>query len=283
MRKQDKATGVNIMAQVNVRNNMVVMLGGYDAEMLEIRRVLEAEGVAFCDKGLGWGAKASAYAEEIAAAEAAGKTVVTVELTRDVNLPQGTIEVDHHGDRSNEPASLLQVLDLLGLEPSRLQQLIAANDSGFIPAMLALGATQEEVSEVRLLDRKAQGITAEQETEAERAIAVAETINGVTVVRMAHSKCATVTDRLFDPNKPQCLLILSGDGESNFYGERALCEELKGEKTGTAPAPWDPNRTIDTFSHFGGWTGGGEETGFWGGYADQDKVLEFVTNYFAQK
>ncbi len=263
--------------------NIVVMLGGYDAEMLEIRRVLEAEGVAFCDKGLGWGAKTSAYAEEIAAAEAAGKTVVTVELTRDINLPQGTIEVDHHGDRSSEPASLLQVLSLLGLEPSRKQQLIAANDSGFIPAMLAVGASAEEVAEVRLLDRKAQGITSEQEKEAERAIAVAETINGVTVVRMAHSKCATVTDRLFDPNKPECLLILSGDGESNFYGERALCEELKGTKTGTAPAPWDPNQTIDTFSHFGGWTGGGEKSGFWGGYADQNEILTYVTNYFAQK
>lgn len=271
------------MAQVENCNNVVVMLGGADAEMNEIRQVLVQNGISFEDKNLGWGAKASAYAEEIAAAKAAGKTVVTVELERDIELPQGSIEVDHHGDRSSEPASLLQVLDLLGLEPSRLQQLIAANDAGFIPAMLALGATQEEVAEVRLLDRKAQGITAGQEAEAERAISVAKTINGVTVVRMAHSKCATVTDRLFDPNKPQCLLILSGDGESNFYGERALCEALKGEKTGTAPAPWDPNQTIDTFSHFGGWTGGGEETGFWGGYADQEAILAYVTNYFTQK
>lgn len=274
MRKQDKAMGVNIMAQVE-KSNMVVMLGGADAEMAEIRRVLEEKGVAFFDKGLGWGAAASAYSDEIAQAVSEGKTVITVELTRDINLPEGVIEVDHHGDRSSEPASLLQVLDLLGLEPSRQQSLIAANDSGFIPAMLALGATQEEVAEVRLLDRKAQGITPEQELEAERAISVAETINGVTVVRMAHSKCATVTDRLFDPNKPQCLLILSGDGESNFYGDRRLCEELKGEKTGTTPEGWD------TFSNFGGWTGGGEETGFWGGYGDQEEILAYVTNYFA--
>ena len=283
MRKQDKATGVNIMAQVNVRNNVVIMLGGYDAEMLEIRRVLETEGVAFCDKGLGWGAAASAYQEEIAQAVSEGKTPVLVELARDIELPQGSIEIDHHGDRSSEPASLLQVLSLLGLEPSRQQSLIAANDAGFIPAMLALGATQEEVSEVRLLDRKAQGITSEQELEAERAIAGAETVNGVTVVRMAHSKCATVTDRLFNPNQEQRLLILSGDGESNFYGDRRLCEELKGEKTGTAPAPWGPNQTVETFSNFGGWTGGGEETGFWGGYADQEAILAYVTNYFAQK
>ena len=281
MRKQDKATGTKIMAQNVNCNNMVVFLGGNDAEMNEIRQVLIQNGIETQDKNLGWGAKASAYAEEIAAAALSGKTVVTVELERDIELPEGSIEVDHHGDRSSEPASILQVLSLLGLEPTRMQLLLAANDSGFIPAMLAQGATQEEVAAVRLLDRQAQGITPEQEAEAERAISVAETINGVTVVRMAHSKCATVTDRLFDPNKPQCLLILSGDGESNFYGERALCEELKGEKTGTAPAPWDPNQTIETFSNFGGWTGGGEETGFWGGYGNQDDILAYVTSYFA--
>ncbi len=269
------------MAQNVKCNNMVVFLGGNDAEMNEIRQVLIQNGIETQDKNLGWGAKASAYAEEIAAAALSGKTVVTVELERDIELPEGSIEVDHHGDRSSEPASILQVLSLLGLEPTRMQLLLAANDSGFIPAMLAQGATQEEVAAVRLLDRQAQGITPEQEAEAERAISVAETINGVTVVRMAHSKCATVTDRLFDPNKPQCLLILSGDGESNFYGERALCEELKGEKTGTAPAPWDPNQTIETFSNFGGWTGGGEETGFWGGYGNQDDILAYVTSYFA--
>lgn len=273
--------GAKIMAQNVNCNNMVVFLGGNDAEMNEIRQVLIQNGIETQDKNLGWGAKASAYAEEIAAAALSGKTVVTVELERDIELPEGSIEVDHHGDRSSEPASILQVLSLLGLEPTRMQLLLAANDSGFIPAMLAQGATQEEVAAVRLLDRQAQGITPEQEAEAERAISVAETINGVTVVRMAHSKCATVTDRLFDPNKPQCLLILSGDGESNFYGERALCEELKGEKTGTAPAPWDPNQTIETFSNFGGWTGGGEETGFWGGYGNQDDILAYVTSYFA--
>ncbi len=281
MRKQDKATGAKIMAQNVKCNNMVVMLGGADAEMAEIRRVLEAEGIAFCDKGLGWGAAASAYSDEIAQAASEGKQVVLVELTRDINLPQGTIEVDHHGDRSSEPASILQVLSLLGLEPTRMQLLLAANDSGFIPAMLAQGATAEEVAAVRLLDRQAQGITPEQEAEAERAIAELEVINGITVVRMSHSKCATVTDRLFDPNQEQRLLILSGDGESNFYGDRRLCELLKGEKTGTAPAPWDPNQTIETFSNFGGWTGGGEETGFWGGYGNQDDILAYVTSYFA--
>ena len=34
---------------------MVFFLGGADAEMVAIRQILETEGVAFCDKGLGWG------------------------------------------------------------------------------------------------------------------------------------------------------------------------------------------------------------------------------------
>lgn len=80
-----------------------------------------------------------------------------------------------------------------------------------------------------------QGITPEQEAEAERALGCREVINGVTVVRMSHSKTATVADRLFDPEKEQRLLILSGDGESNFFGKKELCLLLQGEKTGRRP------------------------------------------------
>ena len=140
--------------------------------------------------------------------------------------------VDHHNENAGKPASILQVLDLLGMKPTRRQLLIAANDSGYIPEMLSMGATPEEVAEVRLADRAAQGITPEQEAEAERAIQAAKTVNGVTIVKMAHSKTATVCDRLFAPDKEQRLLILSEDGESNFFGNGELCRLLQGEKTG---------------------------------------------------
>jgi hypothetical protein len=251
---------------------MIFFLGGKDAEMLEIERMLAGAGIEFVNKNLGWGAHASSYAEEIPAAAAAGKTLVLVELDNSpvaktewapakepVVLPEGTITVDHHGDRSEEPASILQVLKLLGLKPSRLQQLIAANDSGFIPAMKNLGASAEEVSTVRSMDRAAQGITSEQEAIAEEAIAHAEIANNLTVVRMAHSKCATITDRLFGQYKN--LLILSEDGEVNFYGDGAFCAELK--------------------EIFQGWNGGsglGKEGGnaFWGGYPNHDEALSFI-------
>lgn len=261
----------------NVKSNYFFFLGGMDAEMVEIRKLLEAQKVSFLDKSLGWGAAASAYAEEITAMAGNGFTIVTVELTSDIELPAGTIIVDHHNEFSSRPASILQVLELLELEPTRWQRLIAANDCGYIPAMLERGATAEEIAAIRLADRAAQGITPEQEAEAERAIAEAKVINGVTVVQMAHSKTATVCDRLFDQNQEQRLLILSADGECNFFGTKELCLCLQGEKTG--------NKTpegYDIFTCFGGWTGGGSDTGFWGGYADQKEVLEYVTSYFAE-
>ena len=260
----------------NTVNNMVIFAGGYDGEMIAIINACREAGVEVVDKHLGWGASASAYSSEIAQAVSEGKTPVLVELSLDIEVPSTSIIVDHHNENVGKPASILQVLDLLGIEPSCEQLLIAANDCGYIPAMLALGATAEEVAKVRMLDRSAQGITPEQEIEAERAIAAAEVVNGVTIVRMAHSKTATVCDRLFNLEKEQRLLILSGDGESNFFGNGELCKLLQGEKTGKTPEGWD------TFSNFGGWIGGNLPTsGFWGGYGDQKAVLSYIVNYFA--
>ena len=251
-------------------------LGGADAEMRRIAEILSANGKPFADAGLGWGAHASAYAEEIAAGQD-GFTPVLVELDNEfhaatewspakhpVDLPQGTVVVDHHGPRSGEPASLLQVLALIGITPTRWDEIVAANDSGFIPAMLTVGATDAEIAQVRAADRSAQGITPEQESEAERAIASAEVTGRLTVVHLAHSKCATITDRLF--GRYDQLIVLSDDGEANLYGDGALCANLK-EK-------------------FGGWNGGsglGQEGGnaFWGGNPSHAEVEAFVKEYLA--
>lgn len=266
------------MATNNSSNNFVIFAGGYDGEMVEILNVCREAGVESVDKHLGWGASVSAYADELVKAISDGKTPVLVELALDTEIPNCAIIVDHHNENAGRPASLLQVLDLLGLEPTRRQQLIAANDCGYIPAMLAMGATAEEVAEIRYSDRAAQGITPEQEVEAERAIAAAEVVNGVTIIKMAHSKTATVTDRLFNPEKEQRLLILSEDGESNFFGNGELCKLLQGEDTGRKT---EQGYTI--YSHFGGWIGGNlPQSGFWGGYADQKEVLDYVVNFFAE-
>lgn len=246
-----------------MKKNLIFFLGGADAEMVEIKKVLADVGAEIFDASLGWGAAASAYVTEISTAVAAEKVPVLIELTADIELPENAIVIDHHGDSSSEPASILQVLHLLGINPTRWQQLIAANDSGYIPAMLSVDATAEEVAAVRLADRSAQGTTPEQEEAAETAITNREVHGRLTVVRLPHSKCATVTDRLF--GQYDQLLILSGDGETNFFGDGAICSVLK-EK-------------------FEGWNGGfglGQKGGsaFWGGYPNQQAVEKIIRHYF---
>lgn len=64
------------MATSKNSNNMVVFMGGYDAEMVEIANACREAGVTIVDKHLGWGAAASAYTSEIAQAISEGKQPV---------------------------------------------------------------------------------------------------------------------------------------------------------------------------------------------------------------
>lgn len=208
--------------------------------------------------------------------------------------------IDHHGERNGEAASLTQVVACLKHLSARLvldaknsnlasyygitsadfaenyvikiqtainfssatqrwMELVAANDARYISGMLAIGATQEEINQVRSFDRRAQGITPAQEVEADRAIAEKEVIGRLTVIHMYHSKTATVADRMFGQHDQ--LLILSGDGEANFYGDGALCAELK--------------------QKFEGWNGGSGlgksgENAYWGGCPKHEELLDFI-------
>lgn len=256
-------------------------LGGADAEMIAIKNLLDKKGISYSDAKLAWGASTSKYGDEIDKVAKEGKIPVIVELAIDSKIPENTINVDHHNENAEKPASILQVCKLLGVKATRKMQLIAANDSGYIPAMLAMGASKEEVAMVRYQDRAAQGITPEQETQAEEAIANAKEAYGVTIIEMPHSKTATVTDRLFNPDKPQNLVIFSADGEVNYFGPEDICRKLQGNKIGERPAPWDSNQTETLYDHFGGWTGGaglGKKggTAFWGGYPNHAEALEFI-------
>ena len=270
------------------------ILGGNDAEMEAIKSFLGFLGTKFIQPKKEWGEHEFSSKEIISLLD--DKEIIEknstewyfVECVPDQSLidlikkKEGAIlMVDHHGKNSADPPSLIQILRLfegremesdqggmykLFYPPLKISQatkrwfeLVAANDCGYIPAMLVLGATAEEIERVRSLERSAQGITLEQENEAERAIAHAETADRLTVVRMAHSKTATVCDRMF--GRYDQLIILSGDGEVNFFGDGAICAELK-EK-------------------FQGWSGGSGlgkkgESAYWGGYPDFDEVLNFV-------
>ena len=157
--------------------------------------------------------------------------------------------------------------DLIGHELTLYEQFVAANDKGFIPAMYELAKTknlskketQKLIEKVRLQDRAAQGITPEQERIAEKAIQEAEVSDLLTVVRMAHSKTSTVCDRLFGRYKN--LLILSEDGEVNFFGEKGVIERLSSLVKGS-------------------WSGGDldHDNGFWGGYPQNLDIEREVKN-----
>src|SRR5262249_1904348 len=143
----------------------------------------------------------------------------------------GVVDIDHHNEKTGRGASILQALERLGVEPSLTDKLVAANDTGYIPAMVELldseyipklrelkvkkevdgqkhyePISEEEVQArkqnlvdlVRAMDRKAQGVTKEMEDEAVEAIKHAVIRpDGITVVEVNGSNFAPVQDRLY--------------------------------------------------------------------------------------
>ena len=206
------------------RPDYLFLIGGSDLEMVTIKRLLTANGFAdgqnIADHHLQWGAKLSNYQDLFNDT----RTFVGIELTRDIPPPSHYIEIDHHNENSHKSSSLEQVIDLLKkdlgieIEFTRELQLIAANDKGYIPAMLELKATKEEIADIRQRDRKAQGVTAEDEQLAEQSIRENCTQEGgITVVKSLTSKFSAITDRIYPCPK----LLIYTDQELTFYGEGA--------------------------------------------------------------
>jgi len=244
-----------------------------DGEAVQIAKILKNENIKTLITKQGWGASWSGLEPEIKKEIENYKNknykIFGVELQG--SAPEGVENIDHHrydgDDRSNEKSSLEQVAELIGYKLTLYDQFVAENDKGFIPAMLTLAKnknldkkeTQKMIEKVRLQDRAAQGITPEQEEIAEKAIQEAEVSDRLTVVRMSHSKTATVCDRLFGRYKN--LLILSEDGEVNFFGEKRVIERLSSLVKGS-------------------WSGGDldYDNGFWGGYPQDLNVEKEVKN-----
>jgi hypothetical protein len=236
---------------------LAFFLGGHDLEMLTIRDLLrEVNAGPVYDRRLGWGAHASAYHDEISGALAAGWTPVLVELEDDLGLSfDSAILIDHHGERAGgtQPTSLHQVFDLLELPAQRWTHwfdLVAANDRGYLAELSAIGATQEEIQNIRQQDRHAQGVTTDQEVAAAKAANGVQTVaNGrLSIARLTHNRTSPLVDRLQpELGGPgfQNLFVICPD-EVAFFGEGALVDWLDTQF---------PN----------GWYGGAlPERGFWG-------------------
>jgi hypothetical protein len=253
----------------------VFFLGGHDLEMATIRDLLDrAAPGRVHDCGLAWGARASAYRDEIADALTRGDTPVLVELEDDLGLSTEeragrVVVIDHHNDRAgaDRPTSLEQVFAHLGLrqeEWTRHFALVSANDKGHIHALKAMGATTEEIVETRAADRAAQGVTPEQEAAVRDAIAHAERRckGWLTIVRTPHDRSSPVTD-LLDPalGGPgyEALLVL-GPEQVQFFGPGRVIGRLRARFPG---------------GYFGGEL---PERGFWGHPTaiDPETILEIV-------
>ena len=246
--------------------NRVFVAPKNDAEAVRIIEILQEREEDVLVTSQSWGASWEGLEEDIKE-ELVGFDGVIYGIELKGSNPYNAVNLDHHfyegDDRSNEKSSLEQVADIINYKLTDYDKMISCNDTGYIPAMqsLDIDITNEErealIIKVRALDRKCQGITEEQEQQAIEAIENnLEKINNTIIVKSPHSKCACYTDRLF--GKYDRLLIISEDGESNFYGDKLTIETL--------------------FDKFQGWKGGNIEgdSGYWGGYGDQIEIENIV-------
>lgn len=201
-------------------NNYLFLLGGKDLEMVEIKKILKDKDLPFFDNHLSWGAKLSDYQKEIEGLDE-DYTLVGIELLKDIELNFSYIEIDHHNCNSDKPSAIEQLADLLDFKLTRYQKLIAENDKGHIKAMEKFGANEEEIEEIRRQDRKAQGVSKEDEKLAKESIINnLEKKKGVIIVKSKTDKFSPICDRLYPADK----IIIYNENELNYYGMKA--EEL---------------------------------------------------------
>lgn len=196
----------------------IFLLGGNDLEMTTIKNLLVNAGEQFETHDLRWdNAKLSSYEKTL---EEYGNSpdcqIYGIELNEDIPHPDNYVRIDHHNDFANKPSSLEQVATLLGLEMDRHMQLVAANDSRYIPGMIKLGASREEIDDIRRADRAAQGVSEGDESLAEESLKSCKgNIYDLYVVKSLTSKFSTICDRRY----PYRRLLIYNDDVAEFYGE----------------------------------------------------------------
>ena len=198
--------------------NQLFLLGGHDLEMLTISSVLKENNLLIIDHSLQWNnAYLSQYETEIKQyGNLSTWKIYGIELQEDIEIPNNYIRIDHHNDFSQNPSALEQIMLMLNQPLNRLHQLIAANDAYYIPGMQRMGATLAEIEHIRYEDRKAQGVTLEEEEISEKAIQENNEICGDLIIVQAYSsRFSPICDRLYPYKK---LLIYTNE-ELIYYGK----------------------------------------------------------------
>lgn len=279
----------------NRESGDVFLLGGRDLEMYQSKKRLSRAGEDFIDKDLKWGAKIGDYDEEIQQLLREGKTPIAIELAGASEV-EGVVDIDHHGDKSDRPASISQVMERIGKPMSFIDQLVAANDAGYIPGMERFFEEKREELEskygkerfervkgklidlIRAKDRQMQGVGKEDEVAAEKGIANAEkTASGTVVVRIPGDKWSAVSDRLFStwPDGKENLIVVCDSVKKMqqvyFFGRGDVCKKMK--------------EHFASQTSWGGGVGFGNEnsSGFGGCLSDNpQEVIDFVTTNLLQ-
>lgn len=194
------------------------LLGGHDLEMQTISHILTDKNVMFKDRYLQWdNALLSQYEEDIQLyGNKESFIIYGVELKEDITPPTNYIRIDHHNEYAAYPSALEQVASILNYPLNRYQTLVAANDKAHIPGMLEIGANLEEINRIRQEDRKAQGVTEDDEKLAQEAITNGiEKIGSLYVVFTTASRFSPICDRLYPYEK----LLIYTPNELMYYGK----------------------------------------------------------------
>jgi len=202
---------------MDTQDKPIFLLGGKDLEMEEIRRVLNKEKATYFDKQLTWEtANLSAYKDKL------NKHTIyyAIELNIDLQGYDNVKIIDHHGKLDGNDASLLQVLKILNIPPTRDQELIAANDTRYIEGMECMGATPSEIAYIRKRDREAQGIKHTDELAGKNDARSKKITNNIAIVCATTPYFSTITDSLYFYEGWSGKSIVYDDKKIVFYGFR---------------------------------------------------------------
>ena len=191
------------------------MLAVNDGEAVEIERLLHQRSECVFASVQRWGATWAGLEPSIQDSlrqfrkTNAGGEIIGIELGG--TNPYGAVDIDHHrygdDDRSNSLSSLEQVAARLPVKLDHRQQLVAANDRGFIAGMEEMGATVAEVRDVRAQDLAAQGVTPEQQQDQRREVETAMVIDGRYLVTTAFDPPTALSDLLYQEKQAREWLI----------------------------------------------------------------------------
>ncbi len=218
--------------------NYIFFLGGHDAEMDEIYKLLQENGIPkekIHYKELQWGAELSAYKEELTQVSDE-QIAVLIELNIDDEnlLTKKYKPIDHHNKKAgaNVPTSLEQVAELLRIELNRRQQLISANDKDMFKGMQNINATGEEIKKINELENEAQKITSQDYELAEKSINhYARVIDGdIIIINSLTRKTRAILEKLYDFDdqrfKYSHIFIRYNEDEINYTGNGEVINNL---------------------------------------------------------